>query len=183
MIDKNETLTDFMKRNGYEEGAANSIEEHVYWSSVFTYEKKWNWRRQVFRIKKLMAAYKELGKKENMLKNKFHKALSEILIEDNELTHCFDTSKILGWPNVPNVEDGDANPAGPLDMENCGYISLTDTEFTMVCGGDWQTAHEVVIVMGVEGLEVAGVQEWAFDNTSEEFEEELSNKLFVIKYM
>jgi hypothetical protein len=53
----------------------------------------------------------------------------------------------------------------------------------MVCGGDWQTAHEVVIVMGVEGLEVAGVQEWAFDNTSEEFEEELSNKLFVIKYM
>lgn len=180
MVDKNETFEDFLKRHGYKDGVAGSMEETIYWISVWSYEKKWNWRRCVVNIRKILKAYKESGKNENMLENKFHKALSEILIEDNELTYHFDTNEVSGWPNI-EYDDGVYTTSDPLDMENCGYLSLTDTEFTMVCGGDWQNPHKVVIVMGVDGLEVSNCEPWDFDDTSDEFEEELSNKLFVYK--
>jgi hypothetical protein len=177
------TFEDFLKHHGYEDGVTKTTEELIYWHSIWTYVRKGNPRRGVLRVRKVLEAYKELGKKEIMLKSKFYKALSEILIKDNELCYNFNTREVFGWPNVPNVEDGDANPAGPLDMENCSYISLTDTEFTMVCGGDWQNPHKVVIVMGVEGLEVSNCLESEFDDTSDDFEEELSDKLFLYKIL
>ena len=64
MIDKYESFEDFMKRHGSEDGTAGDIPNLIYWSSVFTYEKKLNWRRSVLRIRKIMAGYKEVGKKE-----------------------------------------------------------------------------------------------------------------------
>lgn len=57
---KKETLEDFMKRHGYRNGKPETIEEVIYWTSVFTYEKKLNWRRQLLRIRKSLNACKNI---------------------------------------------------------------------------------------------------------------------------
>lgn len=56
---KEETLEDFLRRHGYKDGKIESIEELIYWSSVYTYENKRNWRRQVMRIRKTIDAAKK----------------------------------------------------------------------------------------------------------------------------
>lgn len=184
MSNKIEKFDEFMERHGFKHGVAKNLEDLIYWGSIYCYQNNGNWRQHIARIRKTFSSYQELGRNETiidnyfMLKTKFYKALSEILIEDNELTHWFDTSKVSGWPNI-KTEDDDNDP---LDMENCGYLTLSDTEFVMVCGGDWQDPHKVTIVMGVDGLEVSNCEPWDFDGTSDDFEEELSNKLFVHKH-
>lgn len=60
MKDKHESFEDFMKRHGYENGEPESMEEVIYWTSVFNYEKKLNWRKQIARIRKTFDAYKNI---------------------------------------------------------------------------------------------------------------------------
>ena len=55
----NETFEEFINRHGYKNGKIESIEELIYWSSVYTYENKRNWRRQVMRIRKTIDAAKK----------------------------------------------------------------------------------------------------------------------------
>ena len=55
----NETFEEFINRHGYKGGKIKSIEELIYWSSVYTYENKRNWRRQVMRIRKTIDAAKK----------------------------------------------------------------------------------------------------------------------------
>jgi len=57
-----ESFEDFMKRHGYEDGKTNTIEELIFWSSVYTYEKGRNPRRQMLRIRKSIDAAKKFNK-------------------------------------------------------------------------------------------------------------------------
>lgn len=57
-----ESFEKFINRHGYKDGKIDSIEELIYWSSVYTYENKLNCRRQVMRIRKTIDAAKKFKK-------------------------------------------------------------------------------------------------------------------------
>ena len=59
-----EEFEDFMRRHGYEDGEPETMEEVIYWTSVFNYENKLNWRRQIGRIRKILDTYKNLNNNE-----------------------------------------------------------------------------------------------------------------------
>lgn len=44
---------------------------------------------------------------------------------------------ITNWPNV-QLDDGEEVYDEPLDTENFEWISVSDDEFVIACGGDWQ---------------------------------------------
>lgn len=72
---------------------------------------------------------------------KFKEKLRELLVEDGDVEH-YNFSKIKGWPQIP--EPGyDSNES--LDLENCSLLEIGSKTITIVCGGDWQDPHKVII--------------------------------------
>jgi len=72
---------------------------------------------------------------------KFREKLRELLVEDGDIeTYYF--SKIKDWPEIPE-EGYDSNE--PLDLENCALLEIGSKTITIVCGGDWQDPHKVII--------------------------------------
>ena len=52
---------------------------------------------------------------------------------------AFDENNVVNWPEVklPDLEGEDETFYEPLDMENFEYISVTEDELVICCGGDW----------------------------------------------
>lgn len=70
--------------------------------------------------------------------NRFHELAYELFGED----------KVVNWPIVtlPRYEGDDGEEdREPLDMENFEWISVTNTELVIACGGDWQEPYTLTI--------------------------------------
>lgn len=48
---------------------------------------------------------------------------------------------ITNWPKIENEGEWEEN----LDLENCGIINIDDSEIKIMCGGDWQAPHLVIL--------------------------------------
>jgi hypothetical protein len=51
---------------------------------------------------------------------------------------------VVNWPIV-KIEDEDFQEEEPLDMENFEWLSITDDELVICCGGDWQEPQTLTI--------------------------------------
>lgn len=74
--------------------------------------------------------------------------------------------KISKWPKV--MYDGEMED---LDTENFSWMSITDDELVICCGGDWQDPMEVVIRLINDKLTVV-------DSYSSDFEDGLEEDEF-----
>ncbi len=105
--------------------------------------------------------------------NAKHTSLKECLREmiyneeDNELDIY-----MLEAHNWPKAKDDEGEDADSLDMENYELIGLTDTQFIMACGGDWQTPMNVTMEL-VDGeltvTEATKVEKWKEGMDEDEF--------------
>lgn len=81
----------------------------------------------------------EEGGKISGIKSFLRKAVEEFGFEDliYEILGEYNVAK---WPQVtlPPFEEGDEPELEPLDMENFEWLSITDDELVVACGGDWQ---------------------------------------------
>lgn len=50
----------------------------------------------------------------------------------------FGEDTVVNWPQVPEDPEDTHSPLEPLDMENFSWLSVTDDELVIACGGDWQ---------------------------------------------
>jgi hypothetical protein len=70
MMKKTETFDEFLLRHGYETPGLD-MAELMHWHCSFVHENGGNHRRSIMRMKKVIEAYKELGRKEVIDEIKF----------------------------------------------------------------------------------------------------------------
>lgn len=82
----------------------------------------------------------------------------------------FGEDNVVNWPQVelPPFEEGDKPELEPLDMENFEWLSVTDDEVVICCGGDWQEPLTLTIRLINGKLTVINKTEGYEEGMSEE---------------
>ncbi len=57
-----------------------------------------------------------------------------------DLPYELDLHRIKNWPKIPYDDDMEK-----LDLENFGWVEITNDKLVISCGGDWQDPHTVEI--------------------------------------
>jgi len=78
----------------------------------------------------------------------------------------FGEGNIKNWPVVTDDDDE------PLDMENFSFLSVSDTNVVISCGGDWQDPMTLTLCLKDDNLVVTEVN---FGYTEGMDEEEFNN--------
>lgn len=112
------------------------------------------------------------GKIDN-IKSFLRKALTEM--DFYELPYeLLGENNVVNWPQVklPPFEEGDEPDLEPLDMENFEWISITDDELVIACGGDWQEPLTLTIKLINGKLTVVKTE-------SNEWQEGMDEEIFI----
>jgi len=76
---------------------------------------------------------------------------------------------VTNWPNVKIEDEGDDEVfEEPLDLENFEWVSISDDEFVIACGGDWQEPQTLTIKLINGKLTVTNSAEGFPDGMDEE---------------
>ena len=59
----------------------------------------------------------------------------------------FGEENVVNWPIVRLEDEAGHSEMEPLDMENFEWLSITDNEIKVCCGGDWQEPQTLTIVL------------------------------------
>jgi hypothetical protein len=99
----------------------------------------------------------------------------------------FGEEYVVNWPKIkiPPVDFNDINPElnfefgddeEPLDMENFEWLSVTDDELVVACGGDWQEPLKVTMKL-IKGKLTVTKTEKVTDWQDGMSQEELTNAI------
>lgn len=85
----------------------------------------------------------------------------------------FGDENVVNWPIVRLEDEAGHSELEPLDMENFEWLSITDDEMKVVCGGDWQEPQiltirlvngRLTVINAIEGEYLEGMSEEEFLN-------------------
>lgn len=80
----------------------------------------------------------------------------------------FGSDNVVNWPKVLDDPQDPSSEKEDLDMENFEWLSLTDDELIIACGGDWQEPLTLTIRLIKGQLTVTNVTEGFEEGLGEE---------------